>query len=131
MGGDTVLAVFSGIYCGSVVSADYWPIAAALAAVFFLAATATPFISEQRSLGRGFKQLERQYFESRRQQNKAQKIEVFGAPPPAPSFRRLGAARRTMLVLTAIGVGLLAYDIGDWWLQRPPPPPSPGLITNF
>ncbi len=129
---NTVLLVLSGVYCGSVLTAERWPIAAALATVSFLAAVATPIVSAYLSLGGGFRQLEGQYMESRRRRDRmAPKIEVFGAPPPAPSFRGPGTARRTLLVFMLIGIVLLAYDASDWALHRPPPPPAPGVISNF
>ncbi len=132
MRGATVLLVLSGVYCGSVLTVERWPIAGVLATVCFLAALATPLVSEYLSLGGGFRQLEGQYMESRRRRDgMAPKMEVFGAPPPAPSFRGRGTARRTLLVFLVIGIVLLAYDISDWALHRPPPPPSPGVISNF
>ncbi len=133
MGSNAILLILSGVYCGSVLSVERWPIAAMLATASFLAALATPIISEYRSLGGGFRQLEGQYMESRRRRDKmGPKMEVFGAaPPPAPSFRGRGTARRTLLIFMIIGFGLLAYDAADWLRHRPPPPLNPGVISNF
>ena len=122
----------SACYVGLVFTRAYTPLWAGLAAALFLAAVFQPMIAEYLHLGSNFKELEGGYLENRRREiGQGPQVEILGANQTNHTFQRKITKDKTAFVLCALGIGLLAFDVSQWWQQRPTPPPEPGMITNF
>ncbi len=127
------LGVLAGAgYTGFAFTPSHTPLWGGIATLLFLIGLFVPLAAEYGSLNRGFREVGENFVETRRRERglgPAQ--EVFGRTPPAPAFKRAAKAGVVGALITALAIGLLAYDIWERQSNRPPTPEQQGVISNF